>query len=254
MRWGVGLIVLGALAVYAWQGVFSVDPDEQAVVLRLGQYHRTVDPGRYLFHFPWLERHEKRPVTQLIDVEFGFRTQSSEDGTEYVDQPDEKRMITTDENLLDVEFVVRYKIANLRNYLFEMADPTRMIRDAAAATARSVVARYAVDTVLKGGRERIESETLVALRATLDAYEAGVQILSVQLQDVEPPNPVIDAFAEVTSAEQEGERLVSKLAPTRKRSSPKRAAKPRSWSTEPARTGRRGSCAPRARASAFGRS
>ena len=71
-----------------------------------------------------------------------------------------------------------------------------------------MVARYAVDTVLKGGRERIESETLVALRETLDAYQAGVQILSVQLQDVEPPNPVIDAFAEVTSAEQEGERLV----------------------------------------------
>jgi membrane protease subunit HflK len=207
VRWLVLLGAVAALAGYVWLGTFSVAPDEQAVVLRLGRYDRTLGPGRYQFYLPGVERYEKRSVTALRDVEFGFR--SAQPGqSEAADHPEERLMITTDENLVDVAFVVRYRIGNLRDFLFNLREPELTIRDASASAIRSVVARFGVDAVLRGGRERIEQETAELLRRILDSYGAGVRVVTVQLQDVEPPDPVKDAFAEVTSAEQEGQRLV----------------------------------------------
>jgi membrane protease subunit HflK len=184
-----------------------VAPHEQAVVWRLGRYHRTVDPGRYQFHLPWLETYEKRSVTSLIDEEFGFRSPGPGQ-PEGEDHPEERVMITSDGNLVEVAFVVRYRIGDLRDYLLNLRNPELAIRDAAAAAIRSVVARFDIDSVLRGGRERIEGDTLLQLRQILDSYGAGVQVVAVQLQDVEPPEAVKDAFAEVTSAEQEGQRLI----------------------------------------------
>jgi membrane protease subunit HflK len=204
-------LALGALALaaYLWfLGRYEVGVEEQAVVLRLGRYQRTVGPGRYRFFLPPLERYEKRAVTNTIDAEVGFRSIPGSDPPRYEDRPDEARMLTRDENLVLVSFAVRYRIADLRAFLFELRDPERAIRAAASAAMRGAIARHPIDEALGAGRARIEEATLEQLRVWLQAYGAGVELMNVQLQDVEPPEEVRPAFAEVTSAEQERERLV----------------------------------------------
>jgi membrane protease subunit HflK len=204
-----GLAALAlALAAYLWFfGRFEVGVEEQAVVLRLGRYQRTVEPGRYRFHLPPLERYEKRAVTPTIDVEVGFRSVPGSQPPRYEDRPDEARMLTRDENLVHVSFAVRYRISDLRVWLFQLRDPDRAIRDAAAAAMRSAIAAHPIDEALRSGRAPIEESALARLRDRLGEYGAGVEVMSVQLQDVEPPDEVKPAFAEVTSAEQERARL-----------------------------------------------
>ncbi|MCE2391180.1 MAG: FtsH protease activity modulator HflK [Proteobacteria bacterium] len=208
------LIALAVAGFGAWVGTFNVAPDEQAVVLRLGRYHRTLGPGAFQFHIPLVETYEKRSVTSTLDLEFGFRTQTETEAgeveattPEYAEVPDEKRMITVDENLIDVEFVVRYRIRNLRDYLFNLRDPARAIQAVAASEMRAVVATVSIDDLLTEGKGPVEAEALRRIRAVLDGYGAGIEIQGVQLQDVEPPDPVRDAFAEVTSSEQAGARI-----------------------------------------------
>ena len=210
MRSLAGLVViLAALGAYAvGLALYDVAPDEEAVVLRLGAYHRSVGPGQYQWHWPPLERYEKRSVTENVEVEFGFRTIPGTDPPEYSQRPAEKTMITEDENLVDVNFALRYRIASLHDYLFNVRDPQTAIRDVAAAAMRSVVGRYPIEMVLAEGKARVETETLDFVRAALEEYGAGIEIITVQLQDVEPPDEVKEAFAGVTSAEQEGARLV----------------------------------------------
>jgi membrane protease subunit HflK len=206
----VGLLValLAAVGAYAWFAAFvQIGADEEAVVLRLGRYDRSMRPGPN-FHFPPLETYERRSVTQNIDVEFGFRTLPGSDPPEYSQRPAEKTMVTADENLVDVNFAVRYKIENLRDYLFNLREPETAIRDVAAASIRSVVAQYPIEQVLAEGKARLQAEALDRIRVRLDDYSAGIDVINVQLQDVEPPDAVKGAFAEVTSAEQEGARLV----------------------------------------------
>ena len=203
-----------AAGLFAWFGTFGVAPNERAVVMRLGRYDRTLGPGAFQFHFPLLETYEKRSVTDTVDVEFGFRTQAQaapaqvEAGAaDYADVPGEKRMITVDENLIDVEFVVRYRIRDLWDHLSNLRDPRRMLEAVAASEMRSVVAKVPVDELLTEGKRPVEDEALRRIRSVLDGYRAGLDVQSVQLQDVEPPDPVRDAFADVTSAEQEGARI-----------------------------------------------
>jgi membrane protease subunit HflK len=185
---GIGAGLALALAAYVWFfGHFEVGVEEQAVVLRLGRYQRTVDPGRYRFHLPPLETYEKRAVTPTIDVEVGFRSVPGSDPPRYEDRPDEARMLTQDENLVLVSFAVRYRIADLRAWLFEVSDPDRVIRDAASAAMRSAIAGHTIDAALGPGRPAIEEDTLEHLRAWLGEYGLGAEVLSVQLQDVEPP-------------------------------------------------------------------
>jgi membrane protease subunit HflK len=117
-------------------------------------------------------------------------------------------MLTRDENLVHVDFAVRYRISDLRRYLFELRDPEAAIRRGAMAAMRAAIALHTVDEVLGAGRGRVEQAALELLGHWLEDYGAGLELMSVQLQDVEPPEEVRPAFAEVTNAEQEGERLV----------------------------------------------
>jgi membrane protease subunit HflK len=210
LRWlAIGSVLALVLGAYLWLfGRFEVGVEERAVVLQLGRYQRTVGPGRYRFHLPPLERYEKRAVTPTIDVEIGFRSIPGSDPPRYEDRPDEGRMLTADRNLVLVSFAVRYRIADLRTHLFTLADPELAIRAAAAAAMRSALAGYPIDEALGPGRARIEAQTLEMLRGWLERHGAGVELIAVQLQDVEPPEEVKPAFAEVASAEQERERRV----------------------------------------------
>ncbi len=203
------LVLLVALGLWATTGFYDVAPDEQAVVLRLGRYARTVDPGRFRWHARGLESVFKQRVTTTLRDEFGYRTKSLGPPAEIEEHPEEKAMLTGDENLVDVDFVVQYRISDLRDWLFGIRSDERegVIRDASRATVRAVVAQNTVDLVLTQ-RGPIQDEIRLELQALLDRYHAGVHVQSVQLQDVDPPAPVREAFADVTSAAQDRERAV----------------------------------------------
>jgi membrane protease subunit HflK len=203
------LVLLGALGFWASTGFYDVAPDEQAVVLRLGRYARTVEPGRFKWYARGLESVFKQRVTTTLREEFGYRTKSLGPPAEIEEHPEEKAMLTSDENLVDVDFVVQYRISDLRYWLFGIRSEERedVIRDAARATVRAVVARNPVDLVLTQ-RGPIQDEIRVQLQSLLDEYHAGLHVQSVQLQDVDPPAAVREAFADVTSAAQDRESAV----------------------------------------------
>lgn len=202
------LVLLGAIGGYFALGWYQVAPDEQAVVLRLGAYHRTVEPGLN-WHAPVVERVEIQRVTVTREEEFGYRTITSGPPSQYEDRPGERRMITGDENLVSLEFVVQYRISDLRDYLFNVTPPVQdLVRDVAQESVRAVVGQRVIDDVLTQARGPIEQAARLRAQEVLDSYGAGIRIQSLRLQDVQPPEPVKEAFAEVTSAEQDRERTV----------------------------------------------
>ena len=203
------LVLLAAIAVWAATGFYDVAPDEQAVVLRLGRYQRTVDPGRFLWHAQGLESVFKQRVTTTLREEFGYRTKSLGPPPEIEEHPEEKANLTGDEKLVDIDYVVQYRIGDLRDWLFGIRSEERddVIRDAARASVRAVIGRSPVDLVLTQ-RGPIQDEIRVLLQSQLDGYRAGVHVQSVQLQDVDPPAAVREAFADVASASQDRERSV----------------------------------------------
>jgi membrane protease subunit HflK len=207
-RFAALLILMGAIGAYSFMGIYEVEPDEEAVVLRLGAYNRTSASGLH-WYAPWIERLEIHRVTTTREEEFGYRTITSGPPAQYEDQPEERRMITGDENLVSLEFVVQYRISNLRDYLFNVTPPVEdLVRDVAQASIRADVGQRLIDDVLTAARGPIEDATRARIQTVLDEYGAGIRIQSVQLQDVQPPGPVKDAFAQVTSAEQDRERVV----------------------------------------------
>ncbi|MEE8556363.1 MAG: protease modulator HflK, partial [Myxococcota bacterium] len=195
-RFVVVVALLGVSGLVAVLGFVEVAPDEQAVVLRLGRYDRTMEPG-LRWHLVGVEEIEKRRVTVTLEEEFGFRTVSPGPPPVYEDRPTESRMLTGDENLVNVEFVLQYRIIDLAKYLFSIEDVPQILRDVGAAAVREVVAKHPIDDVLTQVKGPIEDEARELVQEILDAHGAGVDVQNIQLQDVEPPDPVKDAFADV---------------------------------------------------------
>jgi membrane protease subunit HflK len=203
----VPLLLLGAGAAWFASGWFEVAPDEEAVVLRLGRHVRTAGPGLH-WHARLLERVETRAVTATLQEEFGYRTLDPGPPPRYEDKPDEKLMLSGDANLVNVEFVVQYRIADLGDYLFRVAEPAAVIRDVGESAMREVVGQRPIDDVLEATKGPIEAEARERMQQSLDAYGAGVEVLAVRLQDVIPPDEVREAFADVAGATQDRERAI----------------------------------------------
>jgi membrane protease subunit HflK len=203
----VPLALLAVAAAWFATGWFEVAPDEETVVLRLGRHVRTVGPGLH-WHARFLEKTETRTVTSTLREEFGYRTIDPGPPPSFEDRPDEKRMLSGDANLVNVEFVVQYRIADLASHLFRVADPVSVMRDVAQSAMREVVAQRPIDDVLEATKGPIESEARERIQQTLDGYGAGIQVLAVRLQDVVPPEEVREAFADVAGAAQDRERMI----------------------------------------------
>jgi membrane protease subunit HflK len=201
------VVALGLVAAYLVGGVFEVAPDEEAAVLRLGRYVRTLGPGLH-WRALVLEKIEKRVVTVTQREEFGYRTVDPGPPPKYEDVLEEQRTLTGDENLVNIQFVLQYRILDLSEFLFRVATPEVVIRDVAEASVREIVARRPVDDALTKSRALVALEAQERIQETLDRYGVGVKVQSVQLQDVEPPDQVKAAFAEVNSADQDRERLI----------------------------------------------
>jgi membrane protease subunit HflK len=141
--------------------------------------------------------------------EFGFRTVLPGPPPQYKTAPEEALMLTGDENIVDLRFIVQVKIKNPTDYLFKVADPAKTIRDAAEATLCAIMGKSNIDEAMTHGRFDIQNDARKTLQEILDSYESGLQVSTVQLLAVQPPEPVGDAFKEVISAREEKNKAVS---------------------------------------------
>ncbi len=203
------LLVILAIIVL-WTALFQVGPEEVGVITRFGKYVRAVDPGLNV-KVPIIERVYKVPVERQQKQEFGFRTLRAGIQTQYsqAGYEDESLMLTGDLNLANVEWVVQYRVDNPYNYLFKVRDPEGTLRDISEATMRQIVGDRTVNEVLTVGRTEIASSVHEAIQISCNEYSLGFTIEQVVLQDVNPPDPVKDAFNAVNEAQQEKETLIN---------------------------------------------
>ena len=203
---GKGMVVsLLAILFLGWAatGIYSVAADEEAIVLRFGQHVGTTGPGLN-WHIPYpVETVMKLPVTRVQRLQIGFR-QFGIGTTERLN--DESQMLTKDENIVDVSFIVQYKIRNAEKYLFNITSPQKTVHDAAEAAMREVVGRTMVDDVLTNKKAEVEAEAEKLTQSILTSYDAGMLVVTVRLQDVQPPGSVIKEFKAVASAREDRAR------------------------------------------------
>lgn len=198
------IIALGAIIFFFITAFYTVAPDEQGVVKRFGEVVRITGPGPH-FRLPIIETVLKPQVTKIHTVGIGFRRDPS--GRAQV-LPREALMLTGDENILQVEMVVQYRIQDAEDYLFNIAGIDATIKKSSEAAIREVIGRTLVDDALTTGKQQIQDETQTIAQQILDSYGAGVEITTVQLKDVSPPKEVVAAFKDVASAKEDRERLI----------------------------------------------
>lgn len=194
------------LAVWLLTGMYIVGPDEVGVVRTFGRQTRIAQSGlNYHLPFP-LETVQKPKVTEVKRVEIGFRSMGN---NQIKPMEEESLMLTGDENIVDAELIVQYKIKDPVAYLFNFVEPEITVREASEASLRTIIGRHKIDEALTSGKFEIQEETKILLQSILDKYETGVLIVAVQLQDVSPPQQVVAAFKDVASAKEDKNRLIN---------------------------------------------
>jgi len=206
-------ILAVVLLLYLASGIFIVGPDERGIVLRFGKAVREVGPGPG-YHLPWpIEEVLKPSVTQIRKEEFGFRTIDVGPPARYRAVEPEALMLTGDGNIIKLEFIVQYRVKPepdaATDFLFNVRDPRATLRVASEAAMRQVIGSNKIDDALTDERQRIQTEAQESMQTILDSYGSGIQVVTVQLQDVAPPDEVSDAFKDVISAEQDKERMIN---------------------------------------------
>ena len=206
---GVLLVVLGALVLWGVSGFFRVEPDELGVVLRFGKQVREVQPGLN-YHLPYpIETVLTPKALRVNKIDIGMRVvEDMRRGSSVRDVPEESLMLTGDENIVDVDFSVlwRVKPTGVGDYLFNIQNPEGTVKAGAESAMREVVGRSDIQPILTGARQTIETAVQDLMQKTLDHYGAGIYVQQVQLQKVDPPSQVIDAFRDVQAARADLER------------------------------------------------
>jgi membrane protease subunit HflK len=209
---GFALLGLAAIALWGFSGFFKVEPDELGVVLRFGQEVREVQPGLN-YHLPFPVESALTPKALRINkIDIGVRQiDSSRGGSGVRDVPEESLMLTGDENIVDVVFAVLWKVkpTGVGQYLFNIQNPEGTVKAVAESAMRDVVGRSEIQPILTGARQTIETAVQDLMQKTLDHYGAGIDVTQVQLQKVDPPTQVIDAFRDVQAARADLERSVN---------------------------------------------
>ncbi len=204
-----GIISVLVIVLYLASGIFVVAPDEQGIVRRFGKFIRIESPGLN-YHLPYpIETVVTPAVTQVKRVEIGFRTISFGPPARYREIPIEALMLTGDENIVSADAIVQYKIKDPVSYLFNIIFPEQTVRNAAEASLRQVIGERKIDEALTVGKYEIQEETKRILQELLDSYKAGILVVAVQLQDVNPPKEVQDAFKDVASAKEDKSRYIN---------------------------------------------
>ena len=208
-------IILGVAAliviIFLFSTFYSVSAESVGVVQRFGRYDRTTQPGLHFKLPAGIESVTKVPVTRIMSEEFGFRTAKPGIRTTRSEQAllQESLMLTGDLNVVVADWIVQYKVRDPRAYLFNVRNVEETIRDVSEAAMRQVVGDRSVDGVLTVERMQVGEETALKMQEILDKYESGIQIVTVKLQDVTPPDQVKPAFNAVNEAKQEKEQMIN---------------------------------------------
>ncbi|HET7798275.1 MAG TPA: FtsH protease activity modulator HflK [Nevskia sp.] len=184
-----GFVLVLIAALWVFSGFYTVDEQERAVITRFGSYVETTGPG-LSWHKPWpIERVEKIPFTKVRQV------------------TDRATMLTQDENIVDLELSVQYRITSAEDYLFNVADPDKTLQQVTKAASREVVGRSTMDFILTDGRQAVADQIKTGLQERLNKYKTGLIITEVNLQQAQPPEQVQAAFADAIKAREDKERL-----------------------------------------------
>ncbi len=200
---GIGAGLIAAVAVLIWLGTgfFIVQEGQQAVITRFGELKGTRDAG-FNWRMPYpIERHETVALTQLRSVEIGRGSAAGAAGLK------ESSMLTQDENIVDVKFTIQYRLKSAADYLFQNRNPDDAVKKAAESAIREVVGKGTMDTVLNKDRESIQRDVVKSVQTQLDRYKTGILIQTVNIQNVQPPEPVQAAFDDALKAGQDRDRL-----------------------------------------------
>ncbi len=224
--WRIAIGIVGVFVFLSlWSTWFTVQPEETGIVQRFGAVHRTVGPGLH-FKFPdGIEMVRTVPTARVLKEEFGFRTAVSAAGqrTQFDDRTNKEvsLMLTGDLNVLDVKWIVQYRIEDPIHFLFWVRNTPQTIRDISESVMRRVVGNRLGSDVLTVARVGVSTEVKEEMQKILTEYEAGVRLVTVELQDVTPPDPVKPAFNEVNEARQDRERTINQAQEQANREIPK---------------------------------
>jgi modulator of FtsH protease HflK len=186
---GVGTILLALATIWAFTGLYRVDAAERGIILRFGKYVDMTQPGLH-WHMPW-----------PIETKQIVNTAAIQSFTE------QTRMLTSDENLVDINMEVQYRAANALDYAFNVYEPEETLKEVSESAIREVIGRSKLDSVLESGRQDIVIRTQELVQRTLDAYKIGLEVTAVNLQDVRVPNEVAPAQADAIKAREDRDRL-----------------------------------------------
>lgn len=196
---GLGLpavVIGGALVLLIMSCFYTVDQQEEAVILRFGEYQRTA-PSGLNFKLPTpIETVMKRKTREVQKIDIGGTVKSSE-------------MLTGDENIVDIDFSVLWRISNLERYLFNIDDPDNAVKAVAESAMREIIGKNNLEGIITTERLKVTTDVKALMQATLDEYEAGVAIVEVQLQKADPPGEVVEAFRDVVNAAQDAETVIN---------------------------------------------
>ena len=206
-KWIVAIIAILWLA----SGIYTVDPGEVGVVQRFGAYDRTTGPGPH-YHIPFPVESVQTPnVSEIRKIEVGYKTlgQKADGNYQYKVIPEEALVLTGDENIIDVQVITQYQIGDPVEWLFRVQNPHETVKAATEAALREVIGNKTIDSALTTGKLEIQNTTKELLQSILDRYNTGITVVAVQLQDVHPPQDVVNAFKDVASAQEDKNREIN---------------------------------------------
>lgn len=206
-----GILIAILVVIAAWllfTTPYRVQPDEQGVVLRFGKYVRTTAPGFHLKLPDPIETVLQPKVTRENQIDVGFidTSRSGREGS-IRDVPAESLMLTGDENIVDIDFIVVWRVKDAGEFLFKIRNPEQTVKAVAESAVREVVGRSAIDDVITEERQQVEQQAYDIIQSTLDEYQSGIELVRVKLQQADPPQPVIAAYRDVQAAAADQERL-----------------------------------------------
>lgn len=197
-----GLALVGVVLLIGWvlMGIYIVEPAEEGVVTRFGEFERIEGPGPHWA--PYLvDRVETVNVQVVRSADIGFRNAGGQSSVEF-----ESLMLTKDENIVDVQFAVQYRVKSAKDYLFNIREPDLTLRTATESAVREIVGKNSMDFVLTEGRSAVASEVSTLVQDILDAYGAGLHVETVNMQRAQPPAPVQSAFDDAVKAREDEQR------------------------------------------------
>jgi membrane protease subunit HflK len=206
LSFGVIPIIGVVLVLWLLTGIYSVGPDEVGVVRTFGKVTNVTQSGlRYHLPFP-IQEVDTPKVTEVKRTEIGFRHIGNQ---QFRKVEHESLMLTGDENIIDAEMIVQYKIKDAEKYLFNFVGPELTMREASESALRTVIGQHSIDEALTTGKFQIQEETKELIQLYVDKYDTGILIVAVQLQSVAPPREVEAAFKDVASAKEDKNRKIN---------------------------------------------